>query len=241
MAAKPRGNVSVAGVGASPKRAGAQRSVWRGYETKRAWAYALTNDGITQFDLRDWRRHRRDVACVLNSIRAAFRLRHDPHVGKFARLALKAQLAALAVFDPTAPDFGAGAFDLAFAKFEGKWNALVATNLRAMGDAREAELLPLAEKCKRFPSGKPKGARAPLTKAIAAYLRKHPKATAEDVWAALKDRPPAGFTFCDNRLGRYIEHGAATAMQWERFRNAVSENRPASAKRVTKRAPAFTE
>jgi len=145
VAAKPKGERARA-ANAAPKRERTQRSLWRGYETKRAWAYALTNDGITQFDLRDWQRHREHVDFVLRTIRAAFRLRHDPHVGKFARLALKAQFAALAVFDPEAPDFGAAAFDLAFERFRGEWNALVAAyakdqprraalQKRLMGDA----------------------------------------------------------------------------------------------------------
>lgn len=102
-----------------------------GLPTPRAWAYMLTAPGtfIVAPWADPWRRHRRGVDFILRSVRAAFRLRHDAHVGKFARLALKAQVAALDVFDPSAPpDYGAAAFALAFQNFRGEWNALVAAN-----------------------------------------------------------------------------------------------------------------
>lgn len=102
---------------------------------------------------------------------------------------------------------------------------------------REGFLLPLARKGDAFKPGKPEGAAGPIQRAVSTYLRKHPKASAAEVWIALHDRPPKGYTFVDNpRLGKYIEHGAVTVMAYPRFQNVVSERRPAKAKREYKRA-----
>lgn len=121
---------------------------------------------------------------------------------------------------------------------------LIPESLIAEGLALEQEFVrrlvaasPVVRKGLAFKPGKPEGAAGPIPRAIATYLRKHPKASAAEVWIALHDRPPKGYTFVDNpRLGKYIEHGAATVMQYPRFQTVVSERRPAKAKRAYKRA-----
>jgi hypothetical protein len=99
-------------------------------------------------------------------------------------------------------------------------------------DAAVAALVPAAEHGKKFPGRKP-GAVSLITKEVAAYLRKHPTASAMEVWGALAKKPPKGFCFMDSqRLGRYIERGPNEVMKWERFKNIVSEQRPSELKRT---------
>lgn len=95
----------------------------------------------------------------------------------------------------------------------------------------ESALGPDAEHGKKF-QGRRRGAVSPITARVAAYLKKNPKASAGEAWDALAKRPPNGLRFVDSKtLGPYIEDGAAEVMKWPRFRNIVSEQRPAEAKR----------
>lgn len=108
-----------------------RRSLFRGRETRRAWAYALTDPlSISQADLTAWHQHQDRVDFLLRSIVAMFRVRHDPHVGKYAREAVRAAFHALAAFDPEAPDQGSGAFEARFYRFGMEKNALAAETRR---------------------------------------------------------------------------------------------------------------
>ena len=90
-------------------------------------------------------------------------------------------------------------------------------------------LLPLARTGQKFTKGRKPAALGPVAKKIKAYLQKNPAAKTLDVWRALKKSPPNGFVFMESaRLGRYIEKGCETVMEWRRFQNLVSEHRPKS-------------
>lgn len=105
---------------------------------------------------------------------------------------------------------------------------------RAAADAEVAALEPDAQRGRKFPGRKP-GAVSPVAKAVAAYLERHPKASALETWNALAAKPPNGYRFGNSAsLGRYVEKGADEVMQWARFRNLVSEQRPAEARRKRK-------
>ncbi len=91
---------------------------------------------------------------------------------------------------------------------------------------------------KAFRRGRKKGALSPIAKRVAAYLEKHPRASAIEVWDALAKKPPKGYRFTNGiALGRLIEKGAAEVMGWPRFQTVMSEQRPAEAKRK-RRKPA---
>lgn len=91
---------------------------------------------------------------------------------------------------------------------------------------REIEALPFTRKGIAFPPGKPKGAKGPIAKAIAKYLTKHPQAKPQEVWDALREKPPAGYAFMDNKTGKYIEGPSNENTNWRSFQNAVSKQRP---------------
>lgn len=88
-------------------------------------------------------------------------------------------------------------------------------------------VVPLARKGSQFPPGKPKGSIGPVAKKIKAYLAKHPEAKPPEVWDNLKNSPPKDHVFMEStKLGKYIEKGPETVMEWRRFCNLVSEHRP---------------
>lgn len=90
-----------------------------------------------------------------------------------------------------------------------------------------AELEPLAAHGKLFIENRKSGRLMPVAVKVKAYMVKHPKAKSIEVWDALKKAPPKGYDFRESsKLGRYIEKGAETVMEWPRFRNLVSEHRP---------------
>lgn len=89
------------------------------------------------------------------------------------------------------------------------------------------KLGPLAAHGRLFIENKKVGKLGPVAVKVRAYLNKHPKAKPTEVWNALKQSPPKSHDFRESpRLGRYIEKGAKTVMEWPRFRNLVSQHRP---------------
>jgi len=104
-----------------------------------------------------------------------------------------------------------------------------------------AALLPLAAHGQRFKAGKTVGALGPIAKKVRKFMLDNPHAKASEVWMALKKSPPKGHEFREStRLGKYVEHGADTVMEWARFKNLVSEHRPATAKRKRKTKAVIT-
>jgi hypothetical protein len=79
---------------------------------------------------------------------------------------------------------------------------------------------------KKFPGRKP-GSIGPVRKFIRARLAKNHAATNEELWAAIKAKPPKGWTPMEStRLGRYIEGpNAGDNLGWARFCNIASEER----------------
>ena len=75
-------------------------------------------------------------------------------------------------------------------------------------------------------TGKKKGAVGPIRKAIAKALKEHPAIKSPEIWDKLKDKPPRGWAFYDNRQGKYIEGPhASQGMEYRRFCNICSEER----------------
>ena len=60
--------------------------------------------------------------------------------------------------------------------------------------------------------------------AIARALRNDPDLKPRTLWAMLADDPPLGWTFCDNRLGKYAE-GPRGQMSYGRFSRVSKEER----------------
>lgn len=79
---------------------------------------------------------------------------------------------------------------------------------------------------KKMSAGRKLGTVGPVRKAVAKYLTRHPSAKNDEIWGALKEKPPRGWTFMDNSLGRYIEGPKADReINFPRFRNICSEER----------------
>lgn len=86
--------------------------------------------------------------------------------------------------------------------------------------------LPATELGKKMKTGRKPGTVGPIRRAVASYLKKHPAAKNEEIWQALAGKPPRGWVFMDNRLGRYIEGPAVgDRMEIARFRNICAEAR----------------
>ena len=77
-----------------------------------------------------------------------------------------------------------------------------------------------------FLLGSQKGRVGPIRKAIAKLLKEDPSAKNGVLWTALSEKPPRGYTFLENRLGKYVEdEKGQTVMEWPRFCNIASEER----------------
>lgn len=102
---------------------------------------------------------------------------------------------------------------------------------------RDAELLdrdetiralrPKARVGEKFTAGRKAGTVSPLRLAVRRILKRRPKATAAEVWASLKGKPPKGITLHDARWGepKYIKTAGKPNTSFARFRNIVSEER----------------
>lgn len=78
----------------------------------------------------------------------------------------------------------------------------------------------------RFENGRRRGTIGPIRAAIRRNLAGDATLTNEQLWQLLMAKPPKGLTFCDNRLGRYIEGPLASKNTgWDRFRNMAAEER----------------
>jgi hypothetical protein len=88
-----------------------------------------------------------------------------------------------------------------------------------------------AELGKKMSQGRKQGTVSPIAKVIAKKLEVHPDSSADEIWNALKKKPPAGMTFMDGRQGKYIEYfdkkGKRTRPDtgYKRFCNIVSAQR----------------
>lgn len=87
------------------------------------------------------------------------------------------------------------------------------------------KLKPLLDLGKAFSSGRKLGAVSPIRKAIGKLLTKNPEMKNHEIWKNLKEKPPKGYSVCENREGKYIDgpHGKITSER--RFKNICAEER----------------
>jgi len=104
----------------------------------------------------------------------------------------------------------------------------IANTVRVRGLCEEIKKLDAdAAHGKLFKVNRKVGRLGPVATKIKAHMAKHPASKAIDVWNALKKSPPKGHDFRESSgLGRYIEKGPETVMEWRRFSNLVSQHRP---------------
>ena len=80
------------------------------------------------------------------------------------------------------------------------------------------QLKPLAEFARPFKTNADKDRKGgPIRAAIARELRKNPKIKNLELFRILTGKPPKGWTFCDNDVGRYIEGPGGKNMGYSRF------------------------
>jgi hypothetical protein len=82
-----------------------------------------------------------------------------------------------------------------------------------------------AELGRSFKTGRKAGAGGPIRAAIAKALKKNPRMTSAALWDALAAKPPRGWVFRENDLGKYAEGPQNVNMNWARFQNVCSEER----------------
>ena len=81
---------------------------------------------------------------------------------------------------------------------------------------------------RRFKLGRRIYSRGPVRIAIARLLKKNPDLKNAEIWETLAAAPPKGWTFFDNRVGKYVEGpGAGESMSYARFCNVCAEERKA--------------
>ena len=79
-----------------------------------------------------------------------------------------------------------------------------------------------------FKKGRKANTVSPIRRAIRRALKANPTLKNAQLWAQIGKAPPKGYTFQDNRLGKYIEGpSAGSDMSYARFRNVASEERKA--------------
>lgn len=77
----------------------------------------------------------------------------------------------------------------------------------------------------KFSSGRKSGTKGPVRKEIEKLLKKNPTLKTPELWDALFAKPPRGWEFRNNRVGKYAEGPDGANMNWARFQNVCSEER----------------
>ena len=90
---------------------------------------------------------------------------------------------------------------------------------------REMAILPLAVVGQKFKVGRKPGSVGPIRKAVARFLKNDPGLKPRALWVMLKGVPPRGWTFCENRQGKYIEGPRARNVSYHHFQNIAKEER----------------
>ncbi len=88
----------------------------------------------------------------------------------------------------------------------------------------------LAELGRKFKTGRKLGTGGLIRKAIAGRLEKSPALKNPELWDVIGSKPPKGWSFFDNRTGKYIEgprmaNGEYANMNYERFCTVCGEER----------------
>lgn len=91
-------------------------------------------------------------------------------------------------------------------------------------------LQPLAIEGNKFRVGRKPGTQSPLRKLIAKLLKKNPKLKNKELLELVKSKPPKGYTYCENRYGKYFEGKDNKTTEIRRFNNICSEARTAARK-----------
>lgn len=80
----------------------------------------------------------------------------------------------------------------------------------------------------KFIAGRKPGTAGPIRKAIRRLLEKSPDLKNAGLWAELSVKPPKGWTFFDNHLGKYAEGPkGGQNMNYSTFRNVAALERKA--------------
>ncbi len=85
----------------------------------------------------------------------------------------------------------------------------------------------------KFKDGRKQGSSGPIPKAIAKLLAKTPTMKNPDLWEAIKKKPPKGWSFCDNRIGKYIEGPNGKETGYKRFCNLCGYERKKERQKIT--------
>jgi len=81
---------------------------------------------------------------------------------------------------------------------------------------------------RKFITGRKSGTVSPIRKAIQKALKANPTLKNAQLWMQIGKAPPKGYTFQDNRIGKYIEgQSAGSNMGYDRFCNVAAEERKA--------------
>lgn len=90
---------------------------------------------------------------------------------------------------------------------------------------REGKLFSLAAGGLKFTLGRKTDTVSLIRKAIARELKRHHDMKNRELWNVIATKPPKGWEFCDNRLGRYAEASGGRNMSYRRFCNVCAEER----------------
>ncbi len=85
--------------------------------------------------------------------------------------------------------------------------------------------IPRAVTGEKFIQGRKPNTGTPIRKAIARELKKNPNLKPRELWLLLASKPPKGWAFCDNDLGKYIEGPREEGMKYSRFSAVCKEER----------------
>ena len=84
---------------------------------------------------------------------------------------------------------------------------------------------PLAEIGELFRKGRKKSSGGPIRRAIERALNRDRTLKPRTLWRMFTDDPPRGWTFCDNRQGKYAAGPQGGNMSYRRFSNVAKEER----------------
>lgn len=86
----------------------------------------------------------------------------------------------------------------------------------------------------KFRPGRKPGSGGPIRKAIAKHLSKNNQLKNPELWEAIKNKPPRGWTAYESpKLGKYLEGPGLKNMNYERFCNVCGEERKRTRQKIT--------
>jgi hypothetical protein len=110
-----------------------------------------------------------------------------------------------------------------FELLEQEWNSVISA---WHATQKFLQVQKLALRGRKFELGRKPGSAGPIRRAIVRALKCDPSLKPRDLWAMLADAPPRGWTFRENRVGKYIEGPkGGQGMSYARFQNVAKEER----------------